>query len=487
MYTRTVATVLFTFAAAHAASAQTLVRCEKFIQTGERPAWADGATVTALETPFTDTEGKVGFVGVLTPEVGAERVFVFHDDGPVFTSNQAPTGYVLTGRESTMGIATGGRFIYSPSINGNDGLWSSAGYIISQNDPAPGAPGKFIKFASGPTMFGDGNFAFIAGYSNAPGAITTDRALYRGIVGIPGLALIYKTGDVIAGETLRFTTPSLSFTYDSSDNAQHLIHIVGAESSSLHSLVLKDGAFIARYNDAIAFSNYLEAWENFFVVGVNNAGHWMICGDSVNYDSFSSDGFVAFNGVGIVHENDTVGGITLTSPASCRAASLNNSDQIAHLWQYTIPGGTAKALFVGEGATLGSSIKVVATGDQLDVDGDGVADFTVKDLPENRLSSAAMDIAEDGRVATRVVVRAVGATADTQAIIRFCYANCDTGGNCPPCAADFNQDGGVTGNDVQAFFVEFEAGVTCGDVNLDGGVTGDDVVYFFGLFEAGGC
>lgn len=55
------------------------------------------------------------------------------------------------------------------------------------------------------------------------------------------------------------------------------------------------------------------------------------------------------------------------------------------------------------------------------------------------------------------------------------------------CFADFNQDGGVTGEDVEAFFVLYEAGSVSADVNLDGGVTGDDVQTFFELFEAGGC
>jgi len=61
------------------------------------------------------------------------------------------------------------------------------------------------------------------------------------------------------------------------------------------------------------------------------------------------------------------------------------------------------------------------------------------------------------------------------------------GGTCPPCTADFNQDGGVTGDDVEAFFFAFSEGDACGDVNLDGGVTGDDVGFFFLLFEGGGC
>ena len=56
-----------------------------------------------------------------------------------------------------------------------------------------------------------------------------------------------------------------------------------------------------------------------------------------------------------------------------------------------------------------------------------------------------------------------------------------------PCAADFNQDGGVDGSDVDAFFVAWESGDAGADVNLDGGVDGGDIEAFFAVWEAGGC
>ncbi len=59
--------------------------------------------------------------------------------------------------------------------------------------------------------------------------------------------------------------------------------------------------------------------------------------------------------------------------------------------------------------------------------------------------------------------------------------------SCAPCAADYDQDGGVTGADLAAFFVDYEAGAACADVDDDGGVTGGDIGYFFTVFEAGGC
>jgi len=57
-----------------------------------------------------------------------------------------------------------------------------------------------------------------------------------------------------------------------------------------------------------------------------------------------------------------------------------------------------------------------------------------------------------------------------------------------PCtAADFNQDGGVDGSDVEAFFMAWEAGTPLADVNIDGGVDGGDVETFFVAWQAGGC
>jgi hypothetical protein len=57
----------------------------------------------------------------------------------------------------------------------------------------------------------------------------------------------------------------------------------------------------------------------------------------------------------------------------------------------------------------------------------------------------------------------------------------------PPCAADFNQDGGIDGTDVTDFFAAWESGDPTADVNLDGGVDGADVGGFFVVWEAGGC
>ncbi|MBS0195301.1 MAG: hypothetical protein JSR77_00930 [Planctomycetes bacterium] len=58
---------------------------------------------------------------------------------------------------------------------------------------------------------------------------------------------------------------------------------------------------------------------------------------------------------------------------------------------------------------------------------------------------------------------------------------------CSTCPADFNQDGGIDGADVEAFFNAWESGGNSADVNADGGIDGGDVETFFMAWEAGGC
>lgn len=58
---------------------------------------------------------------------------------------------------------------------------------------------------------------------------------------------------------------------------------------------------------------------------------------------------------------------------------------------------------------------------------------------------------------------------------------------CPACPADYDQNGGVDGADLAAFFTEYEAGEACADVDQNGGVDGSDLAFFFLAYEAGGC
>jgi hypothetical protein len=55
----------------------------------------------------------------------------------------------------------------------------------------------------------------------------------------------------------------------------------------------------------------------------------------------------------------------------------------------------------------------------------------------------------------------------------------------PPCRADHNGSGGVDGDDIIAFFADWDASRNAADFNGDSGVDSDDVIAFFAAWDAG--
>ncbi len=85
----------------------------------------------------------------------------------------------------------------------------------------------------------------------------------------------------------------------------------------------------------------------------------------------------------------------------------------------------------------------------------------------------------DRGVYTCAVSNPCGAAVSDDAVLEVCA--------CLACPADFNQDGGIDGTDVDYFFEAWETGHCDADVNADGGIDGGDVDYFFFAWENGGC
>jgi hypothetical protein len=79
---------------------------------------------------------------------------------------------------------------------------------------------------------------------------------------------------------------------------------------------------------------------------------------------------------------------------------------------------------------------------------------------------------------------------DVGRIESFAFVSIVETSNCPscaPCAADYNQDGGVDGADIASFFPDWTNAADCADVNADGGVDGGDIESFFVVWQRGGC
>ena len=149
--------------------------------------------VTTLNQPFVNSLGEPGFTG------NAGEYFVFSGTGVIWVNSDGLPA-VLTGAEFTMGIGDLGEFIYSPSTDGSDSVWTDVGLLAVENVQAPGLPtGTVSTFHSRPTMAPSGQAYWIAGHGDGSGGTSSvGRILYTSSDGAPGsISIIIKTPTVI--------------------------------------------------------------------------------------------------------------------------------------------------------------------------------------------------------------------------------------------------------------------------------------------------
>lgn len=361
------------------------------------------SVVSGLNTPYTDGNGKVGFLGTL---LDSQR-FIWWDTGPVFLSGDAPD--TLTGGESNMGVSDTGGFIYSPSANGEDAVYTHGGILLRGTDPVPPLPGLYSTFNSRPQMLPDGTAYWIGGTSTTPGGSSTNRHLFRASdpTDPNTITRVLGGGDVIEGKTIRTTASNFDFWI--SDNSLHHIHVLDM-NVTLNEHVYLDGAFVAQEGGPTGDG---DNWATFDIVGVNNDGHYIFTGDTDG--ATTTDEFVAYDGDIVVREGDTLDGHLLLSGYTLRAAAINDLNQVAHIWGSTL----AEHLFFGTGSDLGNSRQVLALGDSVEVTGDGIADYRVIDFNASTVTGPGLDLAEDGFIFVHVDLIPVEGGVEVQAVLKL--------------------------------------------------------------------
>lgn len=262
------------------------------VQEGDTPAGGGGNPVTSLNSPFTNADGEVGFTGILD-NGGASDSFVWHDTGIVWRNSSA-MGVTLAGGESTMGVSNTGGFIYSPSVDGDDAVWTHNGELAVDGDPAPGfPPGTTTTFHSRPTMIPGGQAYWISGFNASGGTATEGRMLYTSTSATPGtINVVLRSDDMIGG--LMIDRPSgIDFDYQISDDGSHHIHVLQMDTGSTvdDDHVYVDGAFVARETSPTGQG---DNWDNFDNVSINDAGSYLFSGDTDG--ATTSDEFIAYNG-----------------------------------------------------------------------------------------------------------------------------------------------------------------------------------------------
>jgi hypothetical protein len=390
---------LAVLAAAAPAAAQP-VPAELIALQGQPPP-GETDPIATLNSPFTDGLGRVGFTGSVTPAAGGSGNFVWHDAGVVWFNADALPGNVLTGAEGTMGTGDAGQFIYSPAVDGDDAVWTHNGVLLVDGTQAPGfPPGTNNTFNSRPQMRPGGQAYWVSGFNETGGTATQGRMLYTSPDAMPGtITVVLRSDDLVGGFPI--DRPSgIGFDYQFSDDGAHHIQdlILDTGSTANDSVIYVDGAVVAQEGSPAGGGLPGENWSSFDVVSINDAGDHIVSGDTSG--PTATDEFIAFNAVIALREGGTVGGVTLTSTAAVQAAAINDLSQAVHLW--SVSGGVEHLFFAPDAADLATGVRLLSTGDQVDVDGDMVADFTVDDFNASTAIGPGLDLAEDGFVYVEV-------------------------------------------------------------------------------------
>lgn len=348
------------------------------------------STISAFNPMFTDGHGRPG---VLLGLASGARAMWY--DGAVIFDSSSVLMPVLTGSESTIGVGNGGAFVYSPSADGEDSLWTHRGLLLRAGVPAPGLAGQFMAFSSRPTMLPDGSVVVVSGFAASAGGPTLGRVMYRSApnADLP-IQPILKTGDLIEGVAIG--SIGVSFNYQMSDNGRHLIVplLLDTGSTANDGALLVNTQVVAREGSPVGVSMPGENWEAFAGVAINNAGNWLLAGDSNG--PTGRDAFLAYRGTVQVREGDVVAGEALTTPAAMRAASLDNRGRATYIWN-TSP-NVRKAFYAEDAGNLAAARLLLKTGSTVDFNGDGQAEGAVVDIFHSYASTFGVNTAEDGAI-----------------------------------------------------------------------------------------
>lgn len=429
--------------------------------TGSPTPGSGGANVTGLNSPFMTLDGRAAFTGAIDNGLGGNMNFVWFDGAIVWLNSDA-LPIVLTTAESTMGIGSAGEWVYSPTQDGLDAVWSNGASLLKDSDPAPGFDGQFISFCSRPQMNADGTPTWISGVTDTIGGGTLFRVLY--VDGVPALA----AGDVVDGQTIA-GAGGIGFAYDFSSDGVNLIVrcTIDAPATSSDVIIVGD-TIVAREGDPTGDG---DNWQNFGDTKVNNANAHVFSGDT--NAAGATDGFLVHNGQIVVREGDTLlGTYTLTGNPS--VVGLNDLGQYGAIW------GSDKGeiLFVYTPTLLDGGFLLLdvllAVGDPVDLDGDDVPDGTVSDFNAASIVGPGLDLPRQCRACVNVDVAIVGgATVEANVCVAL-----------PPAAGLVDLDGGgsVDGGDLGILLSQW-GGPGIADFNCDGIVDGADLGIMLGAWS----
>ncbi|MBS0197780.1 MAG: hypothetical protein JSR77_13580 [Planctomycetes bacterium] len=286
---------------------------------------------------------------------------------------------------------------------------------------------------------------------------------------------VFKSG--LTSTTLTYNTGSLAysggFLYAADVVGRQVVRMSTAGLQPASQLVVQLPARIGdRTTDSPTKLDSLSAW----VTTGNPSGSAIPYQIKLNgATAFFEQSIVGVNGVKVASTGDVLAGTNGAPLATVgsRTSPVRLSDTGLAAWRATWLSGasTITGLFLGADKVADSLTPVTGTrGGILRVIKDGPTGFDMSDSGQFIIASTIQSAVGFGETPENLV-----------AVIAF--DSIPT----PPvtCIGDYNQDGGVDGADVEAFYNDWEAGDAAADLNQDGGIDGGDVETFFRAWENG--
>ena len=257
------------------------------------------------------------------------------------------------------------------ATTGLDGAWLDSLLLLNEEEPIAALPGQFSTFNSRPGITFNGHPYWVGGFSDTQGGSTQNRALFYGT----SATVLIAGGDSIPGVTEPVEVGS-SIDFDSRVSelgTSYITHALLDASATDDGLIVVNGNAQAIGTDLLRENSPVpasagglvgELWDNFDFLGINEAGNYMVTGDT--NAATANDEFVLVDDQIVLREGDLLGSDTISG--AIEGGFLNANGDWSVIWDANDVSGANREVLILNGEII------LSEGDLVDWNGDGIID-----------------------------------------------------------------------------------------------------------------